>query len=70
MSPNAAPNAVRQEKQSATGTVTTAMEIATAILHPDVNYSPRCVLIAAKKLKYRSSPARADRYIAVTVTVK
>jgi len=70
MSPNVAPNAVRQEKQSATETVATAMEMAAMAIHPDVNYSPQCALIVVKKLKYRSSPARVDQFIAVIATVK
>jgi hypothetical protein len=43
--------------------------IATAI-PPDANYSPRCVPIVARKLKYRSSPVREDQCIAVIATEK
>jgi len=63
MSPNAVPNAVRQEKHSGTGTVATAL-----VLHAKCSlpYAP----IVAKKLKYRSSHVKTDRYIAVIATVK
>ena len=63
MSPNAAPNAVKKESQSATETVATAL-----VLHAKCSllYAP----IVAKKLKYRSNHARKDLCIAAIATVK
>jgi hypothetical protein len=39
-------------------------------IHPDVNYSRRCALTVVRKPKYRSSPARVDRCIAVIASAK
>ncbi len=61
MSLNVVSNAVRQGKHS--GTETVAMQA-------DVKCSPRFVLSVAKKLKYRLSLVKADRYIAVIAFAK
>ena len=53
-------HAVKQGKQNVTATVATG--------HAG-KCSPRYVLSAAKTLKYRSSPVKADRYIVVIATV-
>jgi hypothetical protein len=68
--PSVVPNAVTQGRQAVTKTVATAMEMAATVLHPDVNYSPRCVLIAVRKLQYPSNPVRADQSIAAIAIVK
>jgi hypothetical protein len=52
------------------GTVATAMEMKATVINPDANYFPRYVLIVARKLKYRSSPARVGQCIAVIATAK
>jgi hypothetical protein len=69
MNPNAAPNAVRQGKQSVTGIVATAMAIVPITL-PDAKCSLQHVLNAARILKYRSNRVKVDRCIAVIATVK
>jgi hypothetical protein len=48
----------------------TTMEIAATATQPNVNYSLQCVLIAEKKPKYLSNPARVDQCTAVIVTEK
>ena len=69
-SPNDVQNAARYGKQGATGIVSTTMEVAATVIHLVVNYSQRCALIVARKLKYHSSPARVDQCIAVIAFVK
>jgi hypothetical protein len=63
MSPNAVPNAVRQGKHSGTETMATAID-------PHAKCSLQYAPIVARKLKYRSSHAKTDRYIAVIASVK
>ena len=71
MTQNAAPTAVRPGKRVTLGTPVIAMETtATAVMHPDGNYSRQCALSAARKRKFPSSPHRADRFTAVIVTEK
>ena len=53
----------------ATATETIATAIAATVPRP-ARCSRQYALIAARKLQYRSSPARADRYTAATATAK
>jgi hypothetical protein len=70
MSPNAAPNAVKQGKQNATETAVTATAIAASAINLGGKCTRRYVLIAARQLRYRSNPVRAGQSIATIATVK
>jgi hypothetical protein len=63
MSPNVVPNVVRQGKHS-------GMEMAATAIDPHDKCSLQYVPIVARKLKYRSSRTKIDRYIAVIASVK
>ena len=63
MSPSVVHHAVKQGKQNVTATV------ATVATGPGAKCSPRYVLSVAKRLKYRSSPVKADQCIVVIATV-
>ena len=60
MSPSVVRHAVKQGKRNVTATVATG---------PGAKCSPRYVLSVAKRLKYRSSPVKADQCIVVIATV-
>ncbi len=65
MNPNAAPNAAGHGSQSTTEAVAIAM-VTETLAKCSLPYAP----LVARKLKYRSNHAKADRCIAVIVTVK
>jgi hypothetical protein len=67
---NAAPRAARQGKHSSTETVETVMGMIAMATGLDAKCSPQYALSVGRKLKYRSSPVRADQCIAVIATVK
>ena len=67
---NAAPRAARKGKHSSTETVATVMGMIAMATSLDAKCFPQYALSVGVKLKYRSSPERADQYIAVIATVK
>ena len=69
-SPSVASNAVRQGKHASTETVATAMVMIATATGRAAKCSLQYALSVARKLKYRSSPVRADQCIAVIATVK
>ena len=62
MSPSDALLAARQESQSVTGVVATVTDPARC--------SPQCAPSVVRKPKYRLSPAKADRCIVASATIK
>jgi hypothetical protein len=69
--PNVAQSAVRHEKQNAMAAVATAMETEIpAVIHLTARCIQQYVPNVASPLQYLSSPARADRYIAVIAIAK
>ena len=63
MSPNAAPHAARQERQS-------DLEMATTATGPSGKCFPQYAPSAAKRPKYHSSPVKVDQYTVAIATVK
>jgi hypothetical protein len=70
MNPNAAPSAVRHESQSAMETVAMVMAMIAMVTEPLAKCSLRYALNVVKKLKCHLNHVKADRCIAVIVTVK
>ena len=68
--PKVVPHVARQGKHGSTETVATAMAMTATATHPDARCSLQYAPIVARKLKYRSSPVRADRCIVAIATVK
>ena len=70
MSPNAAPNAVRQGKHSGTETVATAMVMADTAIVPLAKCSLQYAPIVARKLRYPLNLVAIDQCTAAIAIVK